>query len=60
MACGQEVYKSGGCAGEHHLLKAVHVAMVPGEGMAVVLKGCLATYQERVTTMTYYLWSPPV
>lgn len=60
MACDQEVHQSGGCAEEHHPLKGVHVVMVPGEGMVVVLRGCLATYQEWVTTMTYYLWSPPV
>lgn len=60
VACGQEAHLSVGCAWEHRQLTEVHVVMVPGVGMGAVLKGCLATYQEWVTTMTCFLWSPLV
>lgn len=58
-ACGQEVHLSAGCEEERHQLTGVHVAMVQGEGMGVVLRDCLARYQEQAMTMTYYPWSPP-
>lgn len=58
-ACGQEVHLSAGCEEERHQLTGVHVVMVPGEGTGVVLRDCLAKYQEQAMTMTYYPWSRP-